>query len=136
MDIDPAPPSHRPDPTSASSSSGSARQPLVACAVSLAAVALALGAVALGTAIEQAAHPPTCFGIGWGCTPDPGTTALLVGGLVGAPAVAIAWVLTWVGWTVSRHRTARARRIATWWPAWVLLAAATVVGVLAVATAG
>jgi hypothetical protein len=133
MDIDVAPPSSpRPGPRP----SGSLRQPLLACLATMVAAALALGAVALGTAIEQAANPPTCYGIGWGCTPDAGTTALLLGWFVAAPAVAIAWILTWVGWAVTRHRTERARRIATWWPTGVLAVAALVIALLAVTTAG
>ena len=132
MDIAPASPPSRSD----ASPPGRVRRPVVASLVSLFAVVLAVGAVALGTAIEQAANPPTCFGIGWGCTPDPGTTAFLVGWIVGAPALAVAWVLTWGGWALTRHRTGRTRLVATWWPAWVLLATATVVGVLAVTTAG
>ncbi|MDP9405458.1 MAG: hypothetical protein M3O86_02495 [Actinomycetota bacterium] len=40
-------------------------------------------------AMEQRRNPPTCFGIGFGCTPEPGTTALLWGVIVAVPVTLV-----------------------------------------------
>jgi hypothetical protein len=112
------------------------RRPTSAGLAELGLVVLALLVVGVATAIEQRAHPPTCFGIGFGCTPDPSSTAVLLGMFVGAPLVAVAWLCTAVGWVLTRHRSDRANRRATWWPAWLLAGGLAVVVVLAAVTAG
>jgi hypothetical protein len=109
----------------------SSRRPISAGLAALALVMLALVAVGAVTAIEQHAHPPTCFGIGFGCTPDPFTTALLVGMIFGAPTVAVAWLVTAVGWVLTRQHPDRVNRRATWWPVWLLAVGLAVVAVLA-----
>lgn len=111
-------------------------RPVAATGVTAAAVAVAVAAVAVGVAIEQAANPPNCYGIGWGCTPDPATSAFLVGMIVGAPTVVVAWAATWVGWALTRARSDTVNRAATWWPAWATSAAAAVVSVFFVVGAG
>lgn len=88
-----------------------------ATAAFVVAVAAGIGAVGAGTAIEQAAHPPTCYGIGWGCTPDPATMAMFVGMFVGLPTLAVGVPVTWVGWATTRRRDHRAHLAATWAPA-------------------
>lgn len=112
------------------------RRPALACLASLAAVAVGVGGVAVGTAIEQTANPPTCYGIGWGCTPDAGTTALLVGFIVGAPALVVAWTVTWVGWAATRGGSDSANAMASWWPAWTLGLLTVIVTVAALVDAG
>lgn len=113
-------------------SSVSRRRPVAASLAALAVAVTATIGVGVVTAIEQAAHPPTCYGIGFGCTPDAITTALLVGGIFGLPALAVAWAATWVGWALTRERSDRTNRTAAWWPVWPL---AVGVGVLAVVVA-
>ncbi len=77
------------------------------------------------SAAEQAAHPPTCFGIGWGCTPD--ARFLTLGFLIlSAPVgIAIATIVGVVDWRQRRlaSRTALPMIIATGLP-FVLLAGA------------
>lgn len=111
-------------------------RPAAATGVTTVAVAVAVAAVAVGVAIEQAANPPNCHGIGWGCTPDPATSALLAGMIVGAPTVVVAWAATWVGWALTRTRSDTVNRVAAWWPAWVTSATAAMVSVSFVAGAG
>jgi hypothetical protein len=79
------------------------RQPACAALASLGFVVLILVVVGVATAIEQAVHPPTCFGIGFGCTPDAFSTVVLLGMFVGAPVVAVAWILTVIGWMLTRR---------------------------------
>jgi hypothetical protein len=112
------------------------RRPATACLTTLGLVAAALVAVGVATAIEQRVNPPTCFGIGFGCTPDAVSTVYLVGFFFAAPVVAAAWLLTAVGWAVTRRRSDQANRTATWWPAWLLAVGLAVVVVLALVTAG
>lgn len=60
------------------------------------------------TARDQAANPPTCHGIGWGCTPDAATTVALYLMLVALPALAVASVIfAAVGLLGRRTRTFR-----------------------------
>lgn len=82
-------------------------RPVAAAGVAVAAVAVALVAVVVGVAIEQAAGPQNCHGIGWGCTPDPATSAFLAGMVVGAPTGVVGWAATWVGWAVTRTAPTR-----------------------------
>jgi hypothetical protein len=112
------------------------RRPTSAGVAALGLVVLTLGVVGAGTAIEQAANPPTCFGIGFGCTPDALSTVALLGMFVGAPVVAVAWILTVAGWVLTRRRSDRVNRWATWWPVALLTGVLTVVGVIAAFTAG
>lgn len=52
------------------------------------------------TAVEYAKNPPSCYGLGWGCSLDP-TSSGVVGGilwLVGVGAVAVALVITELFW--------------------------------------
>jgi hypothetical protein len=112
------------------------RRPTCAGLASLGFVVLTLVVIGVATAIEQAVHPPTCFGIGFGCTPDASTTVILIGMFVGAPVVVVAWVLTVIGWVSTRRRSERMNRWATWWPAGLLGGVLAVVGVLAAFTAG
>jgi hypothetical protein len=112
------------------------RRPACAGLASLGFVVLTLVVVGVATAIEQAVHPPTCFGIGFGCTPDAFSTVVLIGMFVGAPVVAVAWTLTVIGWVLTRRRSDRMNRLATWWPAWLLGGGLAVVLVLAAFTAG
>jgi hypothetical protein len=112
------------------------RRPACAALASLGFVVLMLVVVGVATAIEQAVHPPTCFGIGFGCTPDAVSTVVLLGMFVGAPVVAVAWILTVIGWMLTRRRPDRMNRLATWWPTWLLGGVLAVVVVLAAFTAG
>jgi hypothetical protein len=112
------------------------RRPTCAGLASLGLATLTLVVIGVATAIEQAVHPPTCFGLGFGCTPDALSTVVLLGMFVGAPAVAVAWVLTVVGWASTRRRSDRMNRWATWWPAGLLGGVLAVVVVLAAFTAG
>ena len=66
----------------------------------------ALAALPLGllvrwlTAVEYAKHPPSCYGLGWGCSLDPASSGM-VGGilwLVGVGAVAVALAITELFW--------------------------------------
>ena len=73
------------------------------------------------TGMEQSRNPPSCYGIGWGCTPDPGGAALLFGVFIVFPGLilgcsAIA-ALGFFG--VSR----RARMMAVNWAAGALMVA-------------
>lgn len=63
------------------------------------AVLLAIGTLLTWGALwlEDRAHPPTCYGIGWGCTPDPGTSLLFIGWFVLAPAFVVSTVSIAVG---------------------------------------
>lgn len=65
------------------------------------AVAVLLGIGALvayaGLWLEDRANPPTCYGIGWGCTPDPGTSMFFIGWFVLAPAFVVSTVSIRVG---------------------------------------
>lgn len=54
-----------------------------------------IGFVALWFA--DRADPPTCYGIGWGCTPGPAMTIALIGVVVLAPAFVVATILVWTG---------------------------------------
>jgi hypothetical protein len=112
------------------------RRPTRAVLATLGLVMLTLVVVGVATAMEQAAHPPTCFGIGFGCTPDAYTTVTLLGMFVGVPVVAVAWTLTVIGWVLTRRRSDRMNRWATWWPAGLLAGVLAVVVVLAAFTAG
>lgn len=88
----------------------------VTAAVAAASGLAVLGAVWAGTAAHQAEHPPTCFGIGWGCTPDPASTAGLLGIIIVGPAfvVLIATLLISLGIAWRRERAeAWARRWST-----------------------
>jgi hypothetical protein len=109
----------------------------LACAglASLGFVVLMLVVVGVAAAIEQAVHPPTCYGIGFGCTPDAFSTVVLLGMFVGAPVVAVAWILTVIGWVLTRRRSDRMNRLATWWSAWLLGGVLVVVVGLAAFTA-
>lgn len=79
-------------------------------AVSCAAL-VSVGAVGLLTWLYQRQRPPTCYGIGWGCTPDAGTSALLYGFVIVIPGVAATTVLL-AATTVAR--TDRGRRVGAW----------------------
>jgi uncharacterized membrane protein len=54
---------------------------------------------------------------------------------VGAPVVAVAWILTVIGWVLTRRRSDRMNRLATWWSAWLLGGVLVVVVGLAAFTA-
>lgn len=56
-------------------------------------VAVSVPVLYLVTVREQTANPPTCFGIGWGCTPDPASTIGLYLMFIAAPALAVAAVI-------------------------------------------
>jgi hypothetical protein len=86
-----------------------ARPALLAFAVCLLATLVSLGLVAGLTALEQASHPPACYGIGWGCVPGPLTTAALYGFFLVLPGVLVIGLV--LAGTV-RLRTDRARRLA------------------------
>lgn len=60
-----------------------------------------LGAIWAATAAHQAEHPPTCFGIGWGCTPDPASTAALLGIFVVGPAFVVLVATLLIGLLVA-----------------------------------
>lgn len=62
----------------------------------------------LWTAWDQAANPPTCFGIGWGCTPDAEATAALFAIIVGVPACVLG-TLVFAGLGLRHRRTRRLR---------------------------
>ena len=42
--------------------------------------------VILGTWLEYQESPPTCYGLGWGCTPGPGSTGVFA---------AVIWGMAW-----------------------------------------
>jgi hypothetical protein len=112
------------------------RRPLSAGFTTLGLVVLAVVVVGVATAIEQYAHPPTCFGIGFGCTPDALSTVVLIGWFLGAPIVVVAWLFSAIGWLMTRRRSDRINRWATWWPAWLLAGGLAVLVVIAAVTAG
>jgi hypothetical protein len=112
------------------------RRPISASFTVLGLAVLGVVVVGVATAIEQYAHPPTCFGIGFGCTPDALSTAVLIGWFIGAPIAVVAWLFTAVGWVVTRRRTDRINRWATWWPACLLAGCLAVLVVIAAVTAG
>ena len=68
------------------------KRPIAACLLTLGLVVLILAAVGNATAIEQHATPPTCIGLGLGCTPDAVTTVVLGGMFVGVPVPSVAWI--------------------------------------------
>lgn len=123
-------------PGDTSTTPASRRRPAAASLAALAVVILAAAMVGVATAVEQAAHPPTCHGIGFGCTPDPATTAMLVGGIYGLPTVAVVWVASWVGWALTRSWSDPANQVMAWWPVWGLAVGTGVLSVVALATAG
>lgn len=45
-----------------------------------------------GLWLEDRADPPTCYGIGWGCTPDPATSMFFIGWIVLVPAFVVSTV--------------------------------------------
>lgn len=55
-------------------------------------------AVIVWTAIDQAAHPPSCSGIGWGCSPDPFTTVVIFGCFVMPYLMAVGAAVVGLGW--------------------------------------
>lgn len=55
--------------------------------------ALLVGATWLGTEVSHRRNPPSCYGLGWGCTPDAATTAVFAGFLFGVVAVVLLVVL-------------------------------------------
>lgn len=46
-----------------------------------------------GTEVSHRRNPPSCYGIGWGCTPDAATTAVFAGFLFGVVALVLLVVL-------------------------------------------
>ncbi len=46
------------------------------------------------TVHQQAVNPPTCFGIGWGCTPDPGSTVALYLTFIVTPVLVVASLIS------------------------------------------
>lgn len=83
-----------------------------------AAVLLGLGALVAwgGLWLEDRADPPQCYGIGWGCSADPGTSMFFIGWFVLAPAFLVLTLGIWVG-----------RRLAGSPAGWRLVGAALVV---------
>jgi hypothetical protein len=67
------------------------------------------------------ARPPTCFGIGWGCTPDAATTAVLIAVVIGVPALVAATLVILGGWLLARARPTAGRAV-IWVPAVLVLA--------------
>lgn len=112
------------------------QRPIVACLVTLGLVVLILAVIGVATAIEQHANPPTCIGLGFGCTPDAYTNVVLGGMFVGVPVLAVAWTSIVAGWLVTRRRSDRINHRATWWPAWLLAGCLAIVTVVAAITAG
>lgn len=123
-------------PGEKSTTSTSWRRPVAASVAALVVAIVALVAVGVAAAIEQAAYPPTCHGIGFGCTPRPTTIVALGGYIVGLPTTAVAWLATWVGWAVTRDRSDQANQAAAWWPVWVLAVGTGVLAVAVLSTAG
>jgi hypothetical protein len=121
-----------PDPSNAAP----ARRLVGALTVSLAAVCVALAVIGVATAVEQRANPPTCVGLGFGCTPDAGSSVVLVGTLFAPPVIVVAWLLSGLGWTCTRRGPDARNRLATWWPSLVLCAAVGGLALLALVTAG
>lgn len=104
---------------------------LPALAASLGIVLLWLIVVFVATSITQAVRPPSCFGIGFGCTPDAGTGTLITGLVIGLPALVAAWVLTVAGWALSaRASSAQTRRWLVWGAPALLAAAAVLLTIL------
>lgn len=123
-------------PPEKSTASTSWRRPAAASVTALVVAVIALVVVGVAAAIEQAAHPPTCYGIGFGCTPRP-TTRVVVGGyLVGLPTITVAWVATWAGWALTRGRSDRTNQAAAWWPVWVLAVGTGMLVVASLSAAG
>ncbi|MBW3659232.1 MAG: hypothetical protein KY457_11380 [Actinobacteria bacterium] len=78
------------------------------------AVLLGIGALVTwgGLWLEDRANPPTCYGIGWGCTPDPGTSMFFIGWIVLVPAFGVATVAIHVGRRLAGS-TDRRRHVGT-----------------------
>lgn len=49
--------------------------------------ALSIAIVYGSTWLEQRGSPPSCYGIGWGCTPDPAGSAALFAAVIVVPAL-------------------------------------------------
>ena len=102
---------------------------LYAGVVALAVVAtLAVGAA---TATEQAADPPTCFGLGWGCEPDPASVMAFFALLLAGPYVVVSGAALAVS-ELAGERFATARSVGV---LVVLAVGALATGVVVVAAA-
>lgn len=95
-----------------------------------------IGFVALWLA--DRADPPTCYGIGWGCTPGPAMTTALIGVVVLLPVFVVATILVWTGRHLAARSTGAWRHVGTALVvlpvvllvvAWITLIVATVVAV-------
>ena len=77
-------------------------------AVAFATAVLSLPIVYLVTYIDQKNTPPPCFGLGWGCTLDPGSTVAFFAALIALPVFLAASVAVAVmGFFGLRTRRAR-----------------------------
>ena len=90
------------------------RHVAITAAVAAASGLAVLGAVWAGTAAYQAEHPPTCFGIGWGCELDPASTAGFMGILIVGPAFVLIVVTLLVGLIVSSRREGAVPWVRRW----------------------
>ena len=93
----------------------------LAAAAAVGAVLAGVGITALDVWLEQQARPPTCFGIGWGCTPDAATTAVLIAFVIGVPTLVVATLVIMGGWLLARARPTAGRAV-MWVPGLLVLA--------------
>ena len=70
-----------------------------------------IGFVALWFA--DRADPPTCYGIGWGCTPGPAATTALIGVVVLVPVFVGATILIWTGKHLAASSSGGWRHVGT-----------------------
>lgn len=104
----------------------SVRRALIANVAAVGAVAIALAVFHLRLQGYLNAHPPECYGIGFGCRPGAGFTTLLVGWFAGVPAILASWIATWVGWRLTRNASDVAARWGCWGPVGLLTVVASV----------
>lgn len=76
---------------------------LVVVVAAVAHVLLVVGTVA----VDQHGSPPTCYGLGWGCTPGPVSSGLLWGMFVVVPATVVVIAVLALTAALPSHRTRR-----------------------------
>ena len=78
----------------------------------------------------HAANPPTCTGLGFGCSPGPEFAVVFAAVVHGLPALGATWLASGVlGWA-GHQRSERAELVGAWVPVGVLACLATVTAVL------
>lgn len=67
-------------------------------------------------ALALAVDPSACHG--FGCSPS--VSAVLLVYLFAPFALVAAWLLTWIGWAMTRREDDHTNKVACWWPVWAL----------------